>query len=122
MHIVKQSNDSFTNFAVITKLECIIKFIDENIDKTISMKQISDLVSLSPDYISSQFKKYNGYSIIKYFNMRKMDRAKQILMESNDKIKYIAISLGFKDEFYFSRVFKKFEGMTPKEFREKANN
>lgn len=120
--IMRNSNENSTNFAVNIKLESILTYIEEHIDKNISMKEISDLVSLSPDYISSQFKKYNGYPIIKYFNMRKIDKAKQILMERNDKIKDIALALGFKDEFYFSRVFKRFEGMSPKEFREKVNN
>jgi len=66
--------------------------------------------------MSRTFKEATGYTIIEYFNKLKIDKAKELLIEGNKKIREVAQELGFVDEFYFSRTFKKAEGMNPSEF------
>jgi AraC family transcriptional regulator, transcriptional activator for feuABC-ybbA operon len=57
--------------------------------------------------------KLPGYE---FFNKIKVDKAKEIIIEGDKKIKEVAQILGFTDEFYFSRIFKKIEGISPTEF------
>lgn len=108
-----------TNYATTIKLEKIIKYMHENISSTVTLTELAHLVSLSPTYLSRSFKDNTGYSVIEFFNKIKIDKAKEILIEGDKKIKEVSEELGFKDEFYFSRLFKKIEGISPKEFYNK---
>ncbi|AKN30520.1 AraC family transcriptional regulator [Clostridium carboxidivorans P7] len=108
-----------TNYSSTLKVEKIIKYLHENINKSITLKELSDLVSFSPSYLSRTFKDTTGYSIIEFFNKMKIDKAEALIMVGDKKIKEISELLGFKDEFYFSRLFKKIKGISPKEFYNK---
>lgn len=108
-----------TNYSTTLKVEQIIKYLHENINNSITLQELSELVSLSPSYLSRTFKDTTGYSIIDFFNRIKISKAKALIVVGDKKIKEISEALGFKDEFYFSRLFKKTEGMSPKEFYSK---
>ncbi|MNI36476.1 HTH-type transcriptional activator Btr [compost metagenome] len=83
------------------------------------MTELAELVQLSYTYLSRAFKEITGYSVIEFFNKLKMDKAKALLLEDGMKIKDVAQTLGYSDEFYFSRLFKKMEGVSPSEFQSK---
>ncbi|KIL41219.1 AraC family transcriptional regulator [Gordoniibacillus kamchatkensis] len=107
------------NFSISLKAEKIIQYMHEHIQDKITLAQLSDLVQLSPTYLSRAFKEITGYSIIEFFNKMKMDKAKEMILEGNRKIKEVAGALGYTDEFYFSRLFKKTEGISPSEYYSK---
>ncbi|WP_248928872.1 AraC family transcriptional regulator [Paenibacillus hamazuiensis] len=107
------------NYSSSLKVEKIIRYMHEHIQDKITLSQLSDLVQLSPTYLSRTFKEITGYSIIEFFNKIKMDKAKEMILEGNRKIKEVSRALGFTDEFYFSRIFKKTEGLSPSEFYSK---
>jgi YesN/AraC family two-component response regulator len=107
------------NFSTSLKVEKMIRYMHEHIQDKITLTQLSDLVQLSPTYLSRVFKEITGYSIIEFFNKIKMDKAKEMILEGDRKIKEVAGALGFTDEFYFSRMFKKTEGLSPSEFYSK---
>ena len=73
-------------------------------------------MQLSSAYLSRVFKETTGYSVIEFFNKIKVDKAKELIIEGDKKVKEVAQILGFTDEFYFSRIFKKIEGISPSEF------
>ncbi|MFL0253192.1 AraC family transcriptional regulator [Clostridium neuense] len=104
------------NYSNSLKVKEVIKFMTENIEKKITLSELSQLVNLSPTYLAKIFKKTTGYSIIEFFNKMKIDKAKELIIEGDKKVKEVAKTLGYKDEFYFSRIFKKIEGVSPKEF------
>ena len=106
-------------FSTALKVEKIIEYMHHHIRDKITLAQLSDLVQWSPTYLSRAFKEITGYTIIEFFNKIKMDKAKELLLEGNNKIKEVAGALGYADEFYFSRVFKKTEGLSPSEFHSK---
>ncbi|MCH5138339.1 helix-turn-helix transcriptional regulator [Clostridiaceae bacterium UIB06] len=108
-----------TNYSTTLKVEKIIKYLHENINKSITLTELSELVSLSPSYLSRTFKDTTGYSVIEFFNRMKIHKAEALIVIGDKKIKEISDSLGFKDEFYFSRLFKKIKGISPKEFYNK---
>ncbi len=107
------------NFAASQKVEKMIHFMHQNSQQKITLKELSGQVDLSPAYLSRMFKETTGYSPIEYFNKIKMDKAKELLIEGNRKVKEVAQALGYSDEFYFSRLFKRMEGISPSEYSSK---
>lgn len=108
-----------TNYSKTIKVEKIIKYMNENINAAVTLTELSEIVLLSPTYLSRTFKETTGYSVIEFFNKMKIDKAKELIIEGDKKIKEVSEALGFKDEFYFSRLFKKIAGISPKEFYSK---
>ena len=86
------------------------------LQKKIILEELSKLSELTPTYLSKVFRKITGYTIIGFINRLKVDKAKGLIIEGNNKIKEIAHLTGFEDEFYFSRVFKKLEGVSPSNY------
>ncbi|HEY8892983.1 MAG TPA: AraC family transcriptional regulator [Clostridium sp.] len=107
------------NYSTSLKVEKIIEYMRLNIHTRLTLANLSELVQLSPTYLSTIFKETTGYSVIKFFNKIKVDKAKELIIEGDKKVKEVAQILGFIDEFYFSRIFKKIEGESPSEFYRK---
>lgn len=114
--IFEDMNDRTLNFSARLKMEKLINYIHQSIHTKITLKDLAKLVELTPEYLSKIFKETTGFSVIEFINKVKMDKAKVLLMEGNLKIKEVAEKLGFKDEFYFSRTFKKIEGICPSNY------
>jgi two-component system response regulator YesN len=91
-------------------------YIHENLDKKLSLNEVAAAFGISPAYLSSLFGKYSDMGFVDYVNSAKIQEAKDMLQSSNDKIYEIADKLGFESAFYFSKVFKKVEGCSPREY------
>ncbi|WP_206868131.1 AraC family transcriptional regulator [Clostridium zeae] len=113
---IKNNNN---NYSASLKVDKVIEYMSQNIDNKITLTELSELVCLSPAYLSRVFKETTGYSVIEFFNKIKVDKAKGLIIDGDKKIKEVAKTLGFTDEFYFSRIFKKIEGISPLEFYHK---
>lgn len=107
------------NQAISLKIDRIIEYMRQNIDRKITLEELSEIARLSTFYLSRAFKEATGYPIITYFNKMKIEKAKELLIEENKKVKEVAYELGYTNEFYFSRIFKRIEGLSPKEFYSK---
>ncbi|GGA24409.1 AraC family transcriptional regulator [Paenibacillus physcomitrellae] len=116
---IKKDQLNQQNYSASLKVEKIIAYMHEHLTGKITLAELSELVQLSPAYLSRTFKEMTGYSLIEFFNKLKMDKAKEMLIEGSPKIKEVAGALGYSDEFYFSRLFKKSEGLSPSEFYSK---
>lgn len=95
------------------------KYIATNINKHLSLNDVSDAFGISPNYLSQLFKKYNDMGFNEYVTWLKVQEAKTMLTDSNMKVYEIADTLGFESAFYFSKVFKKVEGISPSEYQNK---
>jgi len=89
--------------------------------KNLTVQAIADEVRLHPVYLSKIFKVQTGMSISDYLFQLRMDRAEYLLGKTVAKIYEITAELGFQNPNYFAKVFKRYSGMTPQEFRERAN-
>ncbi|MGV2806326.1 helix-turn-helix domain-containing protein, partial [Clostridium perfringens] len=78
--------------------------------------QLARMANISPKYFVDLFKKTFGQTTIDYLTHVRMNHAKRYLAESDDRLRDIAQRVGYKDEFYFSRIFKKKVGMSPSEY------
>ncbi len=107
------------NYSASSKVEKIIEYMHQNVNNKVTLTELSEMVHLSSFYLSRAFKNTTGYSVIEYFNKIKIDKAKELIIEGDKKVKEVAQALGFTDEFYFSRIFKKIEGISPSEFYSK---
>lgn len=109
------------NYASRKKIETLMGFIHKNLERKITVGEMAKMVDLSPDYLSVQFKCITGFTIVQYLNRSRIDRAKVLLLDEKMKIGDAAEKLGFCDEFYFSRVFKKYEGVSPANYVKREN-
>ncbi|MCB9282730.1 MAG: AraC family transcriptional regulator [Lewinellaceae bacterium] len=95
-----------------------IEFFRANLDRMLTLEEIASSVNLSTSHFSFLFKKKTGFPPIEYFNHLKMQKACQYLLFTELRIKEIAICLGMDDAYYFSRIFSKVMGVSPKAYRE----
>jgi len=84
-----------------------------------SIEQIANKMSVSQRYLSDTLKKETGKTTTEHLHLRLIDEAKNILLKPNKSISEVAYELGFEYPQYFSRLFKKKEGISPTEYREK---
>ncbi|MEO1258471.1 MAG: helix-turn-helix transcriptional regulator [Bacteroidota bacterium] len=84
-----------------------------------SIEQIADSMSVSQRYLSDTLKKETGKTTTEHLQLYLIDEAKNFLLKPNKSISEVAYELGFEYPQYFSRLFKKKEGLSPSEYREK---
>ena len=97
-------------------ISSVKKYINEHVEEKITLNQVADIFSISPNYLSILFSKYNDMGFVDYINHAKIERAKLLLSEGTMKVYEISDKLGYESAFYFSRVFKKIEGVSPREY------
>ena len=95
----------------------VLSYIYDNLDKPMSLQEISQHAHLNPSYLSTLFKKVMHRSLIDYINTCKIKHAEILLLETNYSVTQIAQTVGFAEEIYFYRLFKRFSGITPGEYR-----
>lgn len=107
---------SFNNYSYT--LIKAIKFIHQNINSDISLNTVAKNISVNPCHLSTLFKKEIGKSYTDYINEQKIEEAKYLLTYSKLSILDIALYLNYNSQSYFTQVFKKIEGITPKMYRQ----
>ncbi len=112
-HLVK--NKSTKQYSPIIRQ--ILHYIEFNLDSKISLQDLAAKYDVSTPYLSSQFKKEVGITIIKYTNQRRVNTAIKLLNTSTLSIQDIAFSVGIHDFNYFTKVFKNEIGLTPTDYR-----
>lgn len=94
----------------------ILKYIEEHYMEPITLTDISSCFNVSCGYISTVFKKHNGIGFTECVTQAKIRHAKQLLLQPGMRILDVASALGYTDPYYFSKVFKKHTGVSPKEY------
>ena len=94
-----------------------LTYIQENIDKHITMEQLARIVGLSPAYFSSIFKQETGYSPREYITNARMNKAKLLLVQTHKSITEIAFEVGYANNASFTNIFTDKIGCSPKTFR-----
>ena len=96
----------------------IMKYVDENFTRDISLQEVAEYANLSVGYLSNYFKTEAGMNFVEYITYRRMERAKELLVSTNDKVYHIAEQVGYTNSQYFTTLFKKQIGVTPAEYRQ----
>jgi YesN/AraC family two-component response regulator len=98
----------------------IANYINENYANDFTSKDIEQKFFLNFDYANRIFKKITGLSIIKYRNLLRLNVVKTKIQTSNKSLEEICYEVGFSDKHYFSRLFKKSEGISPSEYKKRV--
>lgn len=95
----------------------ISNFMETYMDKNINVQLISKEFSISPTYLGKLFRKYKNMSMNSFLTSIRIERAKEILQQNpNIMIRELAQHIGYRDQFYFSRVFRSYTGVSPSEY------
>ncbi|MEF2093250.1 response regulator [Bacillus sp. CFBP9009] len=107
---------------VARRIEDIVSYVEKYYMEELSLEKLSNVFFLSREHISRKFKQKTGMLLSKYITKLRTDQAKRWLRETEKSIYSISLMLGYQDEKYFSKLFKKVVGMTPFEYRNGEKN
>lgn len=98
------------------------QFIDTNFDKRIRLEQLAQRTFFSVSHFAAQFRRYFGISAIDYLIGLRMQRAAFLLRDINMNISQVAATVGYEDIHYFSKLFKKHHGVSPRAYRNRISS
>lgn len=113
--------DIVFRFADVKHVDVIhkaVQYIRKNYAEKISLEQVAEHVYLSPSYFSKIFREEMGSSFNTYMNVVRIEKSKKLLLDGNRKLVDVASMVGFEDQSYFSKVFKKLTGVAPLKFKD----
>ena len=93
------------------------EYIAAHFSEELTLSRVADEIGLNPSYLSSLFKQVTGESFKEYLNSIRIKEAQHLLSNTSYPIMQIAVSCGFSDQSYFTKVFKKCTGLTPRQYR-----
>lgn len=109
-------NHSLKGYSLLVRK--VLTHIDTDLTADLSLKAQADLLNVNASYLSTLFKKETGMTLTEYVNRKKVDHAILLLNTTNMQVQTIAQYCGIPDVNYFTKIFKKYIGTTPKDYRE----
>lgn len=106
---------AWTNDSRITKL---LKYINQNLYGDIDIDKLASIACVTKPYLIRLFKRNFGIPPLQFINKKKMEKAQLLLITEDMTIKELAYQLGFNDQSYFNRLFKRTYNTTPQEYRD----
>lgn len=101
-----------------SRIQEIIQFVEESIQsRELSLDYISQKFFISVPYVSKQFKEKTGVTFSRFVTQKRVALAQELLTDTSLSISQIALDVGYKDVYYFSHVFKRVVGKSPREYR-----
>lgn len=121
IHLLKNEDTSLNAFTDLSydsdSIHEAIKFINKNFNRNITLELVSEHVHLTPHYFSRYFKSNTGVNFIEYLSKLRIKEAKRLLVSTSKSISRISLEIGYVDSAYFSKVFMKYEGVSPHKYR-----
>jgi len=99
----------------------VISFMEQNIDRDLTIPELAKLAGMSQNEFSASFREAFGIPPKQYLTRRRVDASRVLLMKDGMSIKEIAAKVGYGNEFFFYRIFKKCVGITPDAYRRRRN-
>ena len=100
----------------ITQLKIALEFIESSYMSNISLQEMSDSVQMTPKYFCRFFREMTHRSPVDYLNYYRIERACYLLLTTNQSITEVAYNTGFNDLSYFIKIFKRYKGVTPRQY------
>ena len=100
-----------------SKMKAVLQWIEENYAEPASLEELAAVAGMNPHYFCEFFKRYTRRSPIDYLNLYRIDSACRMLKVSGCSVTEAAFSCGFNDLSYFVKTFKKYKGVTPRQYR-----
>lgn len=105
------------NYSKQLKIDTITSFIHSNYYRKIASHDFEKLLENNYNYLNRIFQKHSGYTINNYINAVRIEKSKELLSTTPIAIKEVAYLVGIDDPYYFSKLFKKFTGLSPTQYR-----
>jgi len=119
LYNIKQGGNNIQDLqSMVSKAKTIMY---QNITKTIDLETIAASLGVSYSKFRIDFKTQTGVSPLQYYLLLKIEKSKELLLNSNKNLKEIAYELGFESDYYFNRLFKQKTGLAPGQFRNFKN-
>lgn len=115
---IAEKVNNFNNKSIKLILRKAIDYIQEHYSEQVTLNEVAENIYVSTFYISRMFKKELGKSFVDYLNDVRIEKSKELLKDIKYKTYEVAEIVGISDPHYFSKLFKKYSGMTPSEYRE----
>ncbi|MBQ4322239.1 MAG: AraC family transcriptional regulator [Oscillospiraceae bacterium] len=101
------------------RLDTVLRYLEAHIGEELTVEQIAKDCLLSVSVLKRLFREHIRQGVMAHFTMLKLERAKELLRSGKMTVSEISQTLGFSSQFYFSRLFKQKNGISPSEYREK---
>ena len=98
-------------------VQAMLNYISEHFTEDISIQLLADITGITPNYASQLFKEETGNTFSNYLTNIRIQKASELLRDTDMAIFMVAGQVGYKDYFYFAKVFKKITGLTPSTYR-----
>lgn len=99
-----------------------MKYINKNFNKNITLEAVAEYIHLNPQYFSRYFKSNTGLNFTEYVSKTRIKEAKKLLSSTDKSISGISLDVGYIDPTYFTKVFTKYEGISPLKYRATQRN
>jgi len=118
LHRVIELREQNKNYKYSNFIAATVKYIDENyVNSALSLNDVASYANISSSYFSTLFSQEMGESFIDYLTRKRISRAKELLKTTSMRLIDIAFEVGYQDSNYFSKIFKKLTGMSPRDYR-----
>lgn len=98
-----------------------LEYVHDHILKRITLKEMAQHLEVHPSYLSKVFHEEVGVPLIDYVNRKKIEASQYFLLHSNSSLSEIAQLFGYCNQSYYTKLFKKYTGLTPKQYRNGAS-
>lgn len=100
-------------------IQKICKYLEEHYNEDISLEEAASIIGFSPFYFTKLMKEHMNMSYVDYITSLRVEKAKQLLEKTDMTVKDVGITVGYENANYFTRVFKRIEGITPSQYKRK---
>lgn len=104
----------------IDQIKSVLEYIESNFGSPLSLEELSGVIGQNPKYFCRTFRRLTHQSPMDYVNFYRVEQAAYLLSTTKLSVTSIALECGFCESSYFTKVFKKYKGTTPKKYREAA--
>ena len=112
-------NEVCVDFCV--SIQRAINYVDKHFTEQITLGEMCKVAMMSQSAFINSFKRIAGKTLIEYIHFLRVELAKELLQKTNLNITSVSEKCGFGDSTYFGKVFKKYTGMTPKQYKASGN-
>jgi AraC family transcriptional regulator len=112
----KPIHESYAGGLPKYKLQQVVDYIHAHLDRELALADLAAIAQISPNYFTTQFKQSIGFAPHQYVIQQRVERAKKLLVNGEEKIVDIAYQVGFTHQSHLTRHFKRLVGVTPKQF------